>query len=1180
MEAQSNSPPIEEEDADAMPPAPQGLFTLSSAHAILGGGNASGGSRRLAVRLRRLFAGGGSAPVDPALHEAELAAWREVPWGSFRFVLETLLIVLLHVAIGCLSLMIPSSPGHETIFFAPTGVALAAMLWRDVKALPGILLGSLALLAAVWMVDGFPDLGGWALVLAPVFCVQAWFASSLMRKMRLYPGTLDTTPHVLLFLCIVAPVSALLEPFAALALLIVSGLSLDVALPVAVVWWLGGICCTMLLTPALLVCWGLPRTAWSPRLWQVLAPSLATALFSALATSVFVSSQQEVENAAFESAASHQVEHLDRRLDEQVFMLQDLAVFVETMRGKMTSQIFQHQLEHVHKRYPELRRVYWLPLVPGVQREEFEANIRKLTGRSDFRVKSLGADEYGATLLPITFASPPDSDALGKNVLDDERIGDLATLAMRLENSAAARMIGDGEMVYFFPVPGDRQLPPRKPGGPSSAAVVAPGVSGLVMAVVSLQMLAEESLKEPTDGFTDSAIFVSPAAFESERIDWCLLADDDSTVPLAASPNCVNRLRNPSVQDVSYKRALMPGGQRLVIALYLPTDGSPAGWDWLWPGGIFGMLVIVALVAAFLLISAGHAREHMELAAARATELTRTKQQQPVALSRMQLLSKLAIWEYDLATRATMCSDEFFMLFGFSPADDVPDLRQVVQIFSSKERHRFVQMLNSVQQSLYEQGQDFNVGGRILHVGLEGDAGENGKLCRLVLRAQDVTMMRKTEEDIRQMAQLDPLTKLPNRSYWQEQAAKAVQRAARDQTLLAIIFVDLDHFKNINDSLGHAEGDRLLKTVSERLGRALRQGDVLGRQGGDEFVVVLPALQSQENAAEVAQRMLTELAEPVMLGITEFTISASLGIAVFPEDGNDVTTLLKHADTAMYAAKEDGRNNFRFFVQEMNDRVHQQVILENGLRRALRDDEFTLLYQPQIEYSTGRVAGVEALLRWPHPELGNIPPDRFIPVAENCGLIDQLGRWVMRAAFTQQRLWSALGYENLLVSINVSALQLARPDFVEQVQHLLQQTRANPTRIDLEITETAIRDANEALFARLDELVNMGLSLSLDDFGTGYSGLGALKGLPLHRIKLDRSFIHNLPDDIENAAITTASLAMASALGLDVVAEGVETAEHRDFLASYGCRFMQGYFFARPMSADDFIACFPPDRVI
>lgn len=1179
MDAQSKSPPREEEEnAGATPPVAQGLFTLSSARAALGVSEEASASQSAFSRLLNTLVGEGSAPADPALYAAEQAAWREVPWGSFRFVLETLLIALLHVAIGCLSLMIPASPGHETIFFAPTGVALAAMLWRDVKALPGILFGSLALLAAVWRADGFPDIGGWALTLAPVFCVQAWLASRLMRRMRLYPGTLDTTPHVLLFLAIVAPVSALLEPFAALTLLLVSGLSLGVALPVAVVWWLGGICCTMLLTPALLVCWGLPRTAWSPRLWQVLVPSLMAAVLSALAASVFVSSQQMMEKAAFESTASHHVEHFGRRLDEQVFMLQDLAAFVETLRGKMTPQMFQHQLAHMQKRYPELRGVYWLPMVPSVQREEFEARMRVLSGQRDFQIITSRADE-ASFLLPIAFASPPGAGRLGEDVLDDTRMSDAVTLAIRLEEGAAARIIGNGEMVYFFPVAGDRQLPPRKPGGPPSATLT-PGVAGLVMAVVDLQALAEEALVEPMDGLTDSAIFVSPTSFDSGRMDWCLFADDGASVPLAASLHCKNRLRHASALDVSYKRALMPGGQRLVVVLYMPGDGAPAGWDWLWPGGVFGMLVIVALVAAFLLISAGHAREHMELAAARATELTRTKQQQPVALSRMQLLSKLAIWEYEPATRATICSDEFFTLFGLSPGDDVPDLRQVVQIFSSKERHRFVQMLNNVRQSLYEQGQDFSVGGRVLHVGLEGDAGEDGKLCRLVLRAQDVTMMRKTEEDIRQMALLDPLTKLPNRSYWQEQAAKAVQRAAREQTLLAIIFVDLDHFKNINDSLGHAEGDRLLKTVSERLGRALRQGDVLGRQGGDEFVVVLPSLQSQENAAEVAQRMLTELSEPVMLGITEFTISASLGIAVFPEDGNDVTTLLKHADTAMYAAKEDGRNNFRFFVQEMNDRVHQQVILENGMRRALRDDEFTLLYQPQIEYSSGRVVGVEALLRWPHPELGNIPPDRFIPVAENCGLIDQLGRWVLRAAFTQQRLWSALGYENLLVSINVSALQLARPDFVEQVQQLLQQTRANPTRIDLEITETAIRDANETLFQRLDELVNMGLSLSLDDFGTGYSGLGALKGLPLHRIKLDRSFIHNLPDDIENAAITTASLAMASALGLDVVAEGVETAEHRDFLASYGCRFMQGYFFARPMSADDFIACFPPDRVI
>ena len=1122
--------------------------------------------------LLNTLAGRGCAPIDPELLAAEQAARCEVHWGSFRCVLGTLLIALLHVVVGSLSLMIPVSSGHATILFAPTGVALAAMLWRDAKALMGIFLGSLVLLAMLWHGNCFPDIGGWALALAPVFCLQAWLASRLMRRMGLYPGTLDTRRHVLLFLCIVAPVSALLEPVVALGMLIVNGgLPFGTALSVAVVWWLGGICCSMLLTPALLVFWGWPRAAWSPRLWQVFAPSLTMAVLGIVATSVFVSSQQSAENAAFESLASHQAERLNQRLEEHIFALRNLSAFVSAAPDALTPQALHHQLVHVQARYPELRSVYWLPRVPAAQRKAFEARIRALPGQADFRVNSSRTEE-GAALFPVTFVSPPGIAELGKDALDDKKLAALVSRAMWLENSVTAQVVGSDELVYFYPVQ-DESRPVRRAVRSGAWLSATPSVAGLLMAKVSLPAVLEEAWQDPEEG----AIFVSHGR---KRLDWCLLADDDAMVPLVASEHCLERLRYPSASDFSYKYALMPGGQRLVAVFYMPLDGEPAGWKWLWPGGIFGLFAVIGLVTAFLLISAGHAREHMELAAARGTELTRTRQQQPVAMSRMQALLKVAIWEYEVATRATVCSDEFFVLFGLSPAGNAPDMRQLVQFFPGKERHRFVQMLNGVRQSLYEQGQDFNIGGRVLHVALEGENSEDGKLCRLILRAQDVTMMRKTEEDIRQMAQLDPLTKLPNRSYWQEQAAKAVQQAARDQTLLAIIFVDLDHFKNINDSLGHAEGDRLLKTVSERLGRALRQGDVLGRQGGDEFVVVLPALQSQENAAEVAQRMLTELSEPVMLGITEFTISASLGIAVYPEDGNDVTTLLKHADTAMYAAKGDGRNNFRFFVQEMNDRVHQQVILENGLRRALRDDEFTLFYQPQIEYVTGRVAGVEALLRWPHPELGNIPPDRFIPVAENCGLIDQLGRWVMRAAFTQQRLWSALGYENLLISINVSALQLARPDFVDQVRQLLQQTGANPMRIDFEITETAIRDANEALLQRLDELINMGLTLSLDDFGTGYSGLGALKGLPLHRIKLDRSFIYNLPDDIENAAITTASLAMASALGLDVVAEGVESAEHRDFLASYGCRFMQGYFFARPMSADDFIARFPPDRVI
>lgn len=1077
----------------------------------------------------------------------------DIPWKSARLAQDSLLIALLHLLLGGLTLLIPTISDREVFYFPPAGVALAALLWRGPKALPGVALGHLALLALIWRVRGFPLLGAWSLLLPFFSCLQAWATAWLARRLHVHPGTIDTPRLIVLFLGLIAPLAALPEPLAALGLLTAAGQSAPVAFSIATVWWLGGLCSILLLTPILLVFWGQPRTVWRARRWQILLPMAAITLCGLLTARTFVANQRAAEETAFQQQAHYRTEQLHRRLEEHTHALRNLAAFVEAQNGAMTPTTFQHRLAHAPRRYPELTGVYWLPQVPAPRRTQFEETFHTQTGQNDFHIRSTRTT---GSLFPFTIAAPPGSHPLGQDILDDDRLATVATRALRLQQNAAAQLDGD-TLLYLYPV------------AASQHEGQYPTVEGLLIAATRLQTLAEQAWVTDTPS----------TGQDNTPFGWCLFANNDTTTPIAAAPDCADRLAHPlTTSPLLYQHALMPGGQRLVLHLY-PTDPTPPGWHLIWPFGIFTLLLLSGSAFAFLLTSAGHARIHLELIEAHSHELALIKQnlrQQPLALSQVQALSKYATWEYEPTTGRVDCSDEFFHLFSLPPGSPIPDARHIVQLLADKERQRFIQTLNNIRHIPHPPGQDYNIGGRILHLNLEGEINNNRLLQRVILRAQDVTTMRKTEDDIRQMALFDPLTSLPNRTYWQEQAAAAIQEAARNGRPLAIIFIDLDHFKNINDSLGHAEGDRLLKIVAERLGKALRQGDVLGRQGGDEFVVMLPALHSQENAAEIARRMLKDLVEPIMLGINEFTVSASLGIALYPQDGQDVTTLLQHADTAMYAAKADGRNNFRFFVQEMNDRVHQQVILENGLRRAMRDEEFSLLYQPQIEYATGRVAGVEALLRWHHPELGSIPPDRFIPVAENCGLIDQVGRWVMRAAFTQQRLWAALGYDHLLVAINVSALQLARPDFVDQVRQMLEQTGANPMRIDLEITETAIRDANETLFQRLDELVNMGLTLSLDDFGTGYSGLGALRGLPLHRIKLDRSFIHNLPNDIENAAITTASLAMASALGLDVVAEGVETAEHRDFLATYGCRFMQGYFFAKPMTSEDFIAQYPP----
>ena len=421
-----------------------------------------------------------------------------------------------------------------------------------------------------------------------------------------------------------------------------------------------------------------------------------------------------------------------------------------------------------------------------------------------------------------------------------------------------------------------------------------------------------------------------------------------------------------------------------------------------------------------------------------------------------------------------------------------------------------------------------------------------------------------------QLAHFDPLTGLCNRKHWMDQAQATLEAAQRHGDRLAVMFIDLDRFKHVNDSLGHSAGDRLLGTVALRMRECLRSRDVLARLGGDEFVVLLPRLKQRDGAAAAARKIMQVLVQPVMLDQHEVTVSASVGLACYPEDGDSVETLLRHADTAMYAAKDAGRNGWRFFSTEMNEHLSQRMFIETGLRRALTQGELFLHYQPQVDTRSGQLVGAEALVRWRHPERGMIAPDQFIAVAEDCGLIEPLGRWVFTEACRQLRAWEDSGLHGLQLAVNISALEFNRPGFLPQVSDILAASGVNPVQIELEITESLLMQSLPELSERLGELTALGLKLALDDFGTGYSSLGYLKRLPLSRLKIDKSFVAGVPGSPEGEAIIRASLSMAHDLGLDVVAEGVETDDQRDFLLSHGCDRLQGYLIARPMAAEAF----------
>ncbi|HLA79577.1 MAG TPA: EAL domain-containing protein [Vicinamibacteria bacterium] len=427
---------------------------------------------------------------------------------------------------------------------------------------------------------------------------------------------------------------------------------------------------------------------------------------------------------------------------------------------------------------------------------------------------------------------------------------------------------------------------------------------------------------------------------------------------------------------------------------------------------------------------------------------------------------------------------------------------------------------------------------------------------------------KQAEEQIRSLAYHDVLTGLPNRLLFQDRLAVAVANAHRRRHKLAVLFFDLDRFKLINDSLGHSLGDRLLQAVAERLGGSIREGDTVARLGGDEFTVLLPELGRNSDAAKVSGKILEALRLPFVLGGRELYVTASVGVAIYPHDGHDAETLVKNADTAMYRAKEHGRDNYQLYTATMNASAVERLALENALRKAVAGRSFEVHYQPQLDFRAGRVYGVEALVRWRHPERGLLAPSEFIGLAELTGLIVPLGLWVLETACAQAKAWQAGGRSDLKVGVNLSARQLQAADVIEQVRRVLRETGLAPQFLDLEITETNAMQNADATIAILRELKALGVSISIDDFGIGYSSLNYLKRLPIDTLKIDQSFVRDVTTDPDDAAIASAIIGLAQTLKLAVVAEGVETREQLAFLVSRGCHRMQGRLFSDALPAE------------
>jgi len=441
-----------------------------------------------------------------------------------------------------------------------------------------------------------------------------------------------------------------------------------------------------------------------------------------------------------------------------------------------------------------------------------------------------------------------------------------------------------------------------------------------------------------------------------------------------------------------------------------------------------------------------------------------------------------------------------------------------------------------------------------------------------VLRHRVARMLSaaKAEQEIRHLAYHDVLTGLPNRMLFMDRIDQAISRAQREDSQFALLFLDIDHFKVINDSMGHAAGDQLLNIVSQRLIQVLRKTDTVARLGGDEFTIIIESLADEKSVASVAKNILNALDAFTEINQKEVHIGGSIGIALYPQDGESFGALLKNSDTAMYRAKELGRKTFQFYANEMSLKAMQRLDLENQIRSALKHEEFLVYYQPKVSLVTEQCIGVEALVRWQHPQRGLISPAEFIPLAEETGLIIQLDQWVVRTACEQFKKWklSDCPIENL--SVNVSARHFKEGGLLEHCKKIIENVQMSPEYLEIELTESALVDNHDSAKEILNEIHNMGIKIALDDFGTGYASMSYLKEFPFDTVKLDCSFVQGLPDDQESAAIVSAMLQLAHALNLNVVAEGIEDDRQKSFLTKHGCAYGQGYLWSKPICAKDF----------
>lgn len=1061
-----------------------------------------------------------------------------------RYFIALLLVAASYVALGKVALLLALPPGYATAVFPPAGLALALCVSSRMRLLPGVFLGSLLL-----NVQGtLPDHASLATEISAALCIasastiQTWVGARYMQKWT--HEAMDSGRDILHFLFGMPLVCCISASISVLALTIFGKMSIEQVQLNWLAWWIGDFVGMVLVAPLAWIFLASPRPLWWQRRYLLGGPLCVGILFSLLIHNK-ISHWEHQQQLRIFHVNTHQIgDILQARLSQHEHFLHLIAVVFDDDDRALPASDFRNIVTPHLTQHSEISFLTWSPYITDSQRELFEQN-KHLYSQNKLQIWQLQGNERRAATqashyLPTSFVAPKGSNVNwpGLDLFSIGEVSHFVNKALRQRHVVASAILID-------PISKEKYIEVFITAFPS---ILPRNRENLPLGMLRMRLQLEPFFKQVLKS--------------TEYADLSFSVEDITDVPTSMTSR-VNSVHNVEVQHQLHF------GMRKYQITFVPSPSYLAnhkGWEsWI---VLAFCLFITSVLSCMLLVVSGDKARIFSLV----RESTAHLHEREARLQAILDHAVDAILTVDHQGKLVSANNAACAQFGFT-VQQVPKmyLSQLLQSDKPIDMHQLQQRYEErngeelVLTAINANGHPFPTGFAISQVIL---AAEVFFVCIL----RDLTEQKRSQEKIHHLAHHDPLTGLANRITLNLRLDQLLSISRRNKVGVAVMFIDIDHFKKINDSHGHQTGDLFLREIASRLQDLVRDADTIARFGGDEFIVVLAEQNTPEHVTAVANRIVNALAAPYLLADIVVHSGASVGIAMFPQDGENSKVLLRNADIAMYAAKSQGRGNFQFFSSEMNTATHERLLLENRLWLALEQHEFALYLQPQIDLQTGELIGAEALIRWLHPELGLVAPDRFIPVAEDTPLMQPLGDWVLRRGVEILQSWKGAELDQLRLAINLSARQCQVNTLLPMIDKLLLESSIAASMLEMEITETAAMTDPEQTRELLRGLRQRGVQVAIDDFGTGYSSLSYLKLFAIDRIKIDRSFVKDIETDPNDAVIVGATIALAHSLGLEVIAEGVETEAQCRYLLERQCDQVQGYFFSKPLPLADFVA--------